>query len=247
MMEIFYLTLFFIVTFSEGERFKSYFASRYKCRRKILIYIIMHTHQFSMTQNLLLIPLGSCGGATYTRWGRTTCPDATGTELVYRGRVVGSSYREAGSSNYLCLSKNPQSLQITYGIQQYRGRLYGTQYYTYDHPPAFSNLARYLAPCSVCRSSVRTSSITIPGSIHCPQTWTKEYYGYLMGEQYDRSHHSRAPICVDLNAESDGSGYSYYQGYQDFSALYFIETACSGIECPPNNYGGELACVVCTK
>ena len=36
-------------------------------------------------------PLGppgpSNGGVVYTRWGRTTCPDTPGTELVYTGRA----------------------------------------------------------------------------------------------------------------------------------------------------------------
>ena len=30
------------------------------------------------------------GGVTYVRWGRTTCPDTEGTELVYTGRAGGS-------------------------------------------------------------------------------------------------------------------------------------------------------------
>ena len=30
---------------------------------------------------------GPSGGATYTRWGRTLCPNITGTSLVYSGRA----------------------------------------------------------------------------------------------------------------------------------------------------------------
>jgi len=29
------------------------------------------------------------GGANYIRWGRTTCPDTKGTELLYRGVAAG--------------------------------------------------------------------------------------------------------------------------------------------------------------
>ena len=36
------------------------------------------------------------GGATYIRWGRTTCPDTEGTELVYAGRAAGSHYSYSG-------------------------------------------------------------------------------------------------------------------------------------------------------
>ena len=32
----------------------------------------------------------SGGGVVYTRWGRTTCPNITGTSLVYSGRAGGS-------------------------------------------------------------------------------------------------------------------------------------------------------------
>ena len=32
------------------------------------------------------------GGATYTRWGRTSCPNITGTSLVYSGRAGKSHY-----------------------------------------------------------------------------------------------------------------------------------------------------------
>ena len=35
-------------------------------------------------------PGPSSGGVTYIRWGRTTCPNTTGTELVYKGRAAGS-------------------------------------------------------------------------------------------------------------------------------------------------------------
>ena len=36
----------------------------------------------------------SAGGAIYTRWGRTTCPDTPGTQLVYEGVAGGSDYME---------------------------------------------------------------------------------------------------------------------------------------------------------
>ena len=42
------------------------------------------------------------GGATYIRWGRTTCPDTEGTELVYAGRAAGSLWNhKGGGDNYL--------------------------------------------------------------------------------------------------------------------------------------------------
>ena len=41
------------------------------------------------------------GGVVYTRWGKTSCPNVTGTELVYAGRAGGSWYRHmGGGANY---------------------------------------------------------------------------------------------------------------------------------------------------
>ena len=61
-------------------------------------------------------PPGSAvsGGDDYVRWGRTVCPSIDGTDLVYSGWAVGSSYNDAGSgSNYLCLTKIPQYLSYS--------------------------------------------------------------------------------------------------------------------------------------
>ena len=49
------------------------------------------------------------GGATYTRWGRTSCPNITGTSLVYSGRAGKSWHTHSGGGgNYQCLPNNPQ-------------------------------------------------------------------------------------------------------------------------------------------
>ena len=55
----------------------------------------------------------SSGGAVYTRWGRTVCPDTTGTELVYKGLAAGSNWdHSGGGANYLCTTEQPQYLSI---------------------------------------------------------------------------------------------------------------------------------------
>ena len=47
------------------------------------------------------------GGATYTRWGRTSCLNITGTSLVYSGRAGKAWYRQqGGGGNYQCLPNN---------------------------------------------------------------------------------------------------------------------------------------------
>ena len=52
--------------------------------------------------------LNSGKGVVYTRWGRTSCPNDTGAELVYEGITGGSFWDHGGGANYVCLPKDPQ-------------------------------------------------------------------------------------------------------------------------------------------
>ncbi len=188
-------------------------------------------------------PGPSTNGVTYTRWGRTTCPSTQGTQLVYEGTTAGSPYYEAGLADYLCLHKEPEFLQPAAGLQDARARLYGTEYEALHSPPAFSNVFRHDAPCSVCYTPTRGTKITIPGRVTCPASWTKEYHGFLMSNSYHQHRGSRVSVCVDINAESvAGSAAQHVK-----SLFYFIETTCTGVKCPPYFEGAEITCVVCTK
>ena len=74
------------------------------------------------------------GEVTYVRWGRTTCPNTTGTELVYAARAVGSYYtHEGGSNDYLCLPDEPQYLAYKPGTQA--NPLHGVEYCTSANQP----------------------------------------------------------------------------------------------------------------
>ncbi len=54
-------------------------------------------------------PAPPSGGVVYTRWGRTTCPDTQGTELLYEGIAGGSAHNhKGGGANYLCLPEEPE-------------------------------------------------------------------------------------------------------------------------------------------
>lgn len=107
-------------------------------------------------------------------------------------------------------------------------------------PPAFSSIREHDAPCAVCYTPNRNVKITIPARTLCPASWTREYYGYLMSDK--AAHHSsKAPVCVDVNAESvPGSG----RRNSILSQFFFMEITCTGTVCPPYFNG---ACVVCTK
>ena len=59
------------------------------------------------------------GGATYTRWERTQCPNKTGTSLVYNGRAAMSFYNHTGGGvNYQCLPNNPEYGGYAPGVQE---------------------------------------------------------------------------------------------------------------------------------
>ena len=100
-------------------------------------------------------PAGPPGGGVYTHWGRTTCPNIQGTERVYEGRIVGSRWDQAGSSNYLCLHSNLELHHYIPGVQTDRAYLYDTRYQIDDIPPAFGHLHSRDIPCAVCYSSGR--------------------------------------------------------------------------------------------
>ena len=126
------------------------------------------------------------GGVVYTRWGKTSCPNVTGTELVYAGRAGGSWFSHTGGgANYLCMPNDPDYLTYQPGVQG-ASYVYGTEYQTggpwvgplqavHDHN----------VPCAVCYASTRVAVTMMPAKTQCPSTWTLEYAGYLMSTRRD--------------------------------------------------------------
>ena len=50
-------------------------------------------------------------------------------------------------------------------------------------------------PCAVCHVSKRTAVHMVPAKYTCPTGWTREYYGYLMGQSYN--YHRIQFVCAD--------------------------------------------------
>ena len=153
--------------------------------------LLTHTHTLGP-------PGPTTGGVVYTRWGRTTCPNTTGTQLLYAGKAPGSYYNEkGGGANYLCLPEQPQYSFFTAGTQSGRAYLYGAEYQTINNANSpLHSLHDHNVPCAVCYTSTRETLLMIPARLTCPSSWTREYYGYLMAERYD--HHRKTFECVDL-------------------------------------------------
>ena len=177
------------------------------------------------------------GGVTYTRWGKSSCPNISGTELVYTGRAGGSHYtHKGGAANYLCMPLDPQyTLSYQAGVRDHN-YVYGTEY---QHPLRGSS--DHNVPCAVCYVSTRETVLMIPAKTSCPTSWTREYYGYLMS-QY-RDFHRTLYECVDKDQESLPGSHANTNG----ALFYHVEASCNGMPCPPYDPQKELNCVVCTK
>ena len=147
-----------------------------------------------------------------------------------------------GGSNYLCLPLNPIFDRVTSGAQGH-SYIYGTEYETGPHPNMFpQNLHGHDAPCAVCHTESRGSHVMIPSRNVCPPGWTLEYKGYLMSAYH--GHKGRTQfICVDDDAKATTGSHTGKHG----ALLYFAESYCGSLPCPPYSTGKELTCVVCTK
>ena len=180
-------------------------------------------------------------GVTYTRWGKSSCNDSTGAELVYTGYTAGQYYEQpGGGSNYICLTRDPLHGTYQSGTQN-QGRLYGTEYETL-HFGVYANTQDQNAPCSVCRVTGRSTQIIVQGRNVCPPYWTLEYHGYIMSAHL--SHKRTEFVCVDHRPDVIRGKAPNTNG----ALLYFVEVACGyGLDCPPFDNEKELTCAVCTR
>ena len=185
------------------------------------------------------LPPPTSGGETYVRWGRTTCPNITGTTLVYSGWAAGSYYDHSGSgANYLCLTKTPEYLSYSSTTNNY-GLLYGAEYQAYGNQP-YRGVHDQDVPCAVCHV-VQRSVLMIPGQYTCPTGWTREYYGYLMSAAH--GHHRSTYECMDVSPETISGGEANRNG----ALFYHVEARCGCLACPPYEETKELTCAVCSK
>ena len=183
-------------------------------------------------------------GTTYVRWGRTTCP--SGVDAVYTGYAGGSWFDHPGGAvSMLCLPKNPDWAKYIDGVGANSGFVYGAEYEPADGrtDQFFGNgHSQHDVPCTVCNAKSRSSSIMVPGMKMCPADWSLEYTGYLMSGRYNHKSSSDY-YCIDAAAESLPGGFENKNGY----LLFFVESRCGSLACPPYVEGREMTCAVCSK
>ena len=180
---------------------------------------------------------------TYTRWGRSSCPNNTDAQLVYSGRAGGTYYgSRGGSADKSCLPDDPDYIPGSpdLGSSLLKSAVTGAEYETHD-VPQLTNLIDHNAPCAVCFVPTRSTTIMVPAKTTCPPSWTREYYGYLMSEE---EHHYRTSyFCLDIIPEVIPGTASNVNP----SLFYPTVTNCNGLACPPYVNNHMLSCVVCTK
>ena len=178
-------------------------------------------------------------GVTYTRWGRTSCPETSGTTMLYSGKVAGSFFTHSGGgANYLCVPDKVEYLASAGNHKGVYSVIYGTEY-----EATLVGTQNYNVPCSVCYVQNRGAKLMIPASASCPSSWTVEYKGFLMAEFYN---HKRNAVyeCVDENAENIANSGGDHNG----ALFYHVISDCHvGVPCPPFQKNRVITCTVCTK
>ncbi|XP_019642860.1 PREDICTED: uncharacterized protein LOC109484085 isoform X4 [Branchiostoma belcheri] len=188
------------------------------------------------------------GGSVYIRWGRKTCADNGGAELVYSGVAGGEWFdNTGGGTNYQCLPTDPQWGRYQDGVQGNKAYMYGAEYQLNTNVPFGSGSASAQddnVPCAVCYVPTRGSKLMIPARNTCYSGWTREYHGYLMTEYYNHNS-NKEYVCVDEQPEAVPDGQENHDG----ATLYPVEARCGSLQCSHGHYveGRELTCVVCTK
>ena len=183
-------------------------------------------------------------GVTYIRWGKSSCSNITGTQLVYAGRAGGSEHRNpGGGAERLCLPLDPDYINAPQSLAtSYRSTLHGAEYHTYSQGP-LQSVHDHNVPCAVCYASTRAAMIMVPAKTVCPSSWTREYYGYLMTDNEHPNHHRSAFDCVDLNPEVVPGERANAEGV----LFSYVTATCNGLQCPPYVANKVVSCVVCTK
>lgn len=186
---------------------------------------------FSAKYNMLT---NSNAGGIFIRWGRTACPGHN-TELVYSGFAGGSYYGYGGSAaEFVCLPRDPD---LTTKFSSNIAFMYGAEYDSTE----FGYHNGDDLPCSVCRSSVQSSVMMIPGKSSCYGGWSMQYKGDLVAGNYANAAASQY-ICLDEHPETLTGGRRDENG----KLFYPVKAVCGSLPCPPYQNGRYLSCVVCT-
>ena len=107
---------------------------------------------------------------TYIRWGKSSCSNVTGTQLVYAGRAGGTAFNnQGGGAEKLCLPLDPDNINAPRSTSaSLYSTLHGAEYETHNSP--LHNILDQNVPCAVCYASTRATMLMIPAKlgVHLP-------------------------------------------------------------------------------
>ena len=193
---------------------------------------------------------GSVSGVTYTRWGKLSCPAATGAQLVYAGRVGGTSHRtQGGAAGKVCMPEDPDYTNETAGLPSSieHVRVFGSEYQFDTGPDSLRDVHQHNVPCAVCYVPTRATTIMVPAKTVCPSSWTREYSGYLTSEGESEENYRSSYNCIDADPDVARIPSSEPMAESNGTQFYFVQSTCNGFDCPPYQENRILSCVVCTK
>ena len=130
------------------------------------------------------------------------------------------------------------------GLQSWKcgiHNIYGVEYDNMFYYRTARLLDAHNVPCAVCYVATRVALLMIPGKYTCPPSWTREYYGWLMGAR--NSQHRSTYECVDASPQIIPGG----QAAEPGARFSNVEPRCGILPCPPYDPEKELSCVVCTR
>ena len=127
--------------------------------------------------------------------------------MYHTGFAGGSWFDHTGAAaEFVCLPPDPD---LTTKYTSSLAFMYGAEYETSDFAPRAKNGDDL--PCSVCRSTVGSSVLMIPGKSSCYDGWALQYHGDLVAGHY--MHKSATQyICLDEHYETIPGGQSDHDG-----------------------------------
>nr|XP_022298443.1 uncharacterized protein LOC111107508 isoform X3 [Crassostrea virginica] len=154
------------------------------------------------------------------------------------GFAGGSRYEHTGAAaEFVCLPPDPDlTTKYTPGF----AFMYGAEYNSDEFSPRAKNGDDL--PCSVCRSTVSSSVLMIPGKSSCYDGWSLEYHGDLVAGSVNHKAASQY-ICLDEHSQTLRAGYRNDDG----KLFHPVKAVCGALACPPYQDNRYLTCVVCTK
>ena len=154
------------------------------------------------------------------------------------GFAGGSWYDHIGAAaEFVCLPPDPD---LSTKYTSANAFMYGAEFDSDEFSPR-ANDGDDL-PCSVCRSTVDSSVLMIPGKSSCYEGWSLQYHGELVAGHYGQNAATQY-ICLDEHSQTLRAGYRNDNGKQ----FHPVKAVCGALACPPYRDNSYLTCAVCTK